>query len=362
MFNAEVVEQMTIYIFLLTYWGSFSLILNQLFKSKKKYNNRIYIFIAGFSLFLLMSLRHFTVGTDLRSYYNEFLNAELFLSLRPSEIGYSYFNYFFYKVGFNFQMYLTVIAAIIVYAISKLYLIFSKNIMLSYYLFVTLGLFAITLTGLRQSLAIAITIFAFTNLMKNKKVLFFILVIIAYFFHNSAIAFLIIYPIRNIKINNKMGFMLYFMALASYFAINIFVPIVWRISPERFVRRYMILESNINPLVVIVYILIPLAILLVWKFDNRNKQFDAQITTMFIISLINMLVYFLATEIALFERVSLYFIVYNTILIPNVIETIRDREIKLLAKIICIVLPMIMFTISTPGGSAGIDNYKFFWK
>lgn len=353
---------MTIYIILLLYWGCFTLILNQLYKKRIRYNSKIYFFIAGSSLFLLMSLRHISVGTDLFSYYNEYLNAELYLKLRPSELGYSYFNYFFYRAGLDFQLYLTVIAAIIVFSISKLYLNFSKNIMLSYYLFITLGLFAMTLTGIRQSLAIVITIFAFISLMKNRKLRFFIFVIIASFIHNSAISFLLIYFIKNIKLTRRKGFILYFITLASYFALDIFTLMVWKISPERYLRRYMLLESNINPLVIMVYVLIPLAVLLVWKPSKKDEVLDSSMSVMLFISLISIVIHFLATEIVLFERISFYFVIYNTILIPNAIETIRSRDIKLIAKIACIAFPLMMFLISTPGGSLGIDKYKFFWE
>lgn len=353
---------MTIYIILLLYWGFFALILNQLFKNRIKSKNKIYIIMAGGSLFLLMSLRHISVGTDLISYYSEYLNSELYLTLRPSELGYSYFNYFFSNIGMNFQLYLSVIALITVGSISKLYLKFSQNIMLSYYLFVTLGLFGMTLTGLRQSLAIIITIFAFISLMENKKLLFFILVFVASLFHNSAISFLIVYLLKNIKLTRKKGFIIYFITLASYFGLDIFILVVEKLSPEQYLRKYMFLESNINPLVILVYLLIPLAVLLVWKPTSKDKHFDSPMSAMFMISLMNILIYFLATEVALFERISFYFIIYNTILIPNAIETIRSRDIKLISKIACIVFPLIMFLISTPGGSLGIDNYKFFWE
>lgn len=353
---------MTLYLIMLLYWGSFTVMLKSLYKNQKKYDNKIYVFLAGGSLFLLMSLRDISVGTDLISYYMEYLKAELYLTLRPTELGYSYFNYFFNKIGFNFQLYLSIISAITVFSISKLYLKFSRNIMLSYYLFVTLGLFAMTLTGIRQSLAIMITIFAFMSLMNNKKLSFFFFVFIASLFHNSAISFVVIYFIKNIKLTRKKGFLMYFITLTSYFTLDIFILIVGKISPERYLRRYMFLESNINPLVILIYVLIPLAVLSVWKDSNNDKELDESISIMLIISFLNIIIYFLASRIVLFERISFYFMIYNTILIPNAIDTIRSRDIKLIAKISCIAFPLIMFLISTPGGSLGIDNYKFFWE
>ena len=87
-----------------------------------------------------------------------------------------------------------------------------------------------------------------------------------------------------------------------------------------------------------------------------------KILAFFIISCFNFVVYFLATKIVMLERILFYFMIYNSILIPNIIQGIKSKETRMIAKIACIILPLIQFIISTPGGSLGIDNYKFFWE
>jgi hypothetical protein len=352
---------MTTYIILLLCWGFFTLILNQLYKNRIKYNNKIYIIMAGGSLFLLMSLRHVSVGTDLIGYYYEYLNSELYLSLRHNELGYSYFNHFFRNIDVNFQLYLSIIALITVFSISKLYLKFSHNIMLSYYLFITLGLFGMTLTGLRQSLAIMITIFAYTSLMENKRLKFFILVGLATLFHNSAIIFIVIYFIKKIKITKRKGIVLYILTLLSFFIKDILITLVITISPERYIRKYLIVESGVNPIVILVYVAIPIAVLLVWNRDSMEEKIKESTSIMILMSLINIVIYFIAIDIPMVSRFSYYFMIYNTILLPNVIESIKSKDTKFIAKGVCIILSLIMFLMSTPGGSLGIDNYKFFW-
>lgn len=353
---------MSIYVFMVLIWGLFTLILKQLFSNRIRYNNKAFFLITGFSLFLVMGLRHISVGTDLYSYYNEFLNAELYLKLRKNELGYAYFNYFFSSLGINFQVYLLIISGIVVVTISKIYSKFSQNIVLSFYLFVTLGLFAMTMTGLRQSMAIIITMLAFINLMEKKSLLFFTLVGLATLFHNSAIIFIVIYFIKNIKITKRKGTVLYIITLLSYFIKDILIMFVMHISPGRYLRRYLIVESEVNPIVILVYIAIPIAVLLVWNRDSMDDKLKESTSIMILMSLINIVIYFIAIDIPMVSRFTYYFMVYNTILLPNVIESIKSKDIKFIAKGACIILPLIMFLMSTPGGSLGIDNYKFFWE
>jgi len=75
-----------------------------------------------------------------------------------------------------------------------------------------------------------------------------------------------------------------------------------------------------------------------------------------------MVINIFALNIDMFARLTFYFITYNTVLIPNIIQGIKDRKIRLIAKTACIILPLIQFSIATPGGSLGIDKYIFFWE
>jgi hypothetical protein len=360
-------DVMIVYMALISYWGLVGIIFKMNNSLKLRYNHKVYFIIAGISLFFIMALRGVSVGTDTLSYYYEYENADIYLNnlLRESEFGYSYFNYVINRLGFNFQSYLAIIAAIVVIAISNLYYKYSKNILLSYYLHVTIGLFAMTMTGLRQTLAVALTIFAFIYLMKNKKLMFFILVGIAYSFHNSAITFLLVFFLRKARINKKIGFIIYGLFCMVFIAREWIDILIQYIIPDKYIK-YMLMKDAIyvNPLVIIVAMAIPLACLFFWPKvnDKDNEDYIRTMSIFFLLSCLNFVVYFLALEIKLFERISFYFIVYNTILIPNIIQGIKSKDIRMLAKIACIILPLIQFVITTPGSSMGIDTYKFFWE
>ncbi len=355
---------MIVYMALLSYWGLAGFVLNIINnRVKVRHNHYIYFIIAGTSLFFIMALRDVTVGTDTFSYYYEYQNADVYINnlFRPTELGYSYFNYVINRLGLGFQTFLAIIATFIVFSISILYYKYSKNILLSYYLFVTIGLFSMSMTGLRQTMAVSLTILAFIYLMKNKNALFFIFVGIAYFFHNSAIVFLLIFFLKKIRINKKIGAIIYIVSGMLFFMKGWLSLLIEYITPEKYLR-YMSADTHINSLVIIIAMLIPLVCLLFWpKGSLDNEEHNKTMSLIFLISCLNFVMYFLALEINMFQRLSLYLIIYNGILIPNVIEGIKSKEIRMIAKIACIFFPLVQFIMSTPGGSFGIDEYKFFW-
>ncbi len=357
---------MVVYLFILGYWGAIATILNQNFKNRLKNDSKIYFILAGFSLFFLMASRNISVGTDTIRYLYEFENADFYLNnlIRSSERGYSYFNFFANKLGISFQIYLSIISAIFMIAISKLYYKYSKNILMSYYLHVTIGLFAMSMTGLRQSLAISLTIISFISLMNNKKFLFFLFVFIAYTFHNSAIAFIPVYFLKNLKLNRKSAILIYLLSASLFFVKSWIAGFISIMSPDRYSRYWIMQDSiDINPLVILVALAIPLAAIIFWpKIDTERNLEKESISILFVLSCINFIVYFFALEVMLLERISLYFMAYNTILIPNVIRMIKNKDIRRIGWAACIILPLLQFIISTPGGSFGIGEYKFFWE
>lgn len=352
---------MGIYLLVFCYWGVATFIVNQNKNLKKNRNNKAYFFIGGISLLFLMSFRSFDVGTDIISYYNEFQNAEYFWfnSLRSTEKIFSFINYSFQSLGFSFRTFLSLISLLMIAAISNLYYSFSKNIMLSYFLHVTIGMFSLSMTGLRQTIAVSLTLYAFLLLVKEKKMYFFLLIAIASFIHNSALVFIIVYFIRNIQLTKKRGFIIYFVSCITFFCKDFIAEFVKGLSFSKYTKY---LESSnevyVNPAVIIVAMLIPLVCLVVYQFSKDQKI----MSLLFTLSCANFVIYFFATEISMFERLSYYFITYNTILIPNVIESIKEKEVKGIAMLLCIVLPLCQFLISNNGGSLGIDNFKFMWE
>lgn len=351
------------YLTMVSFWGFIGVVFS---RSRIKYKDKklVYCILAGISLFLIMSFRHVSVGTDTWRYMHEYENADFYLHrrIRASELGFSYLNYAIWKTGLGFQSYLGIVSAIIVFTLSLLYYRYSERPMLSYYLHVTIGLFSMTLTGLRQSLAISFTILGFLYLVKNRKLMFFMLVVLASLFHNTAIVFLFVYLLRNIRVDAKRGMLIYCACSSLIFFRDLLGELVYRLSPDKYAGYFDLAPLiHVNPLVIVVAMAIPFACFVFWPSSFSDEENARLMSLLFLMSCANFVIYFLALEVKMFERVSLYFSVYNTVLIANVIPGIKDRKLRIVAMLACIVLPMVQFLLSAPDSSLGIGKYKFYW-
>lgn len=356
---------MFIYLILFAIWGIAALILKPNRLSLNHHEKLRYILIGSIPLFFVMSLRSPSVGTDTFAYKYEFENAQYFLTqkLRDSEIGYSYFNSFFYNLGFNFQLYLATVSIFFIISLCLLYYYFSENILLSFYLHVTIGIFALSMTGIRQTLAIALTMIAFTFLQKNKKIWFIIFVLLASTFHDSAIFFLGIYFFRNIVVSKMIAWIIFIISTSAYIFRSYLIEFLELITPSSYLI-YFTTSTNVNPMVIVISMAIPLTCLIFWPNDKieLSKERKQLFTITFILACVNYIISIVSQDISMLSRISSYLLIYSTILIPNIIFSIKNTKIRTIAKFACFLLPLVQFLLSTPGGSLGIDDYKFFWE
>ena len=358
---------MTIYFALILYLGFLVIILRPL-KTKKTFHiyRILFTILMALGLFFVMALRDVSVGTDTYSYFLEYESAEEFINynLRPTELGYSYFNFLVSKTGINYQGYLSIISAFFIIVVSLLFYQYSKNIPLSFFLHITIGLFAFSMSGIMQTLAIAIVFIAFLFLLRGRQLAFFILVAFATLIHNSALIFISVYFLRNIRLSKYQAILVFAISLSTFVTSRIVAPLIQTlINGLSLIQyfRYFNEINYINPVVIIVYIAIPLSCLFIWPKNRQGEHVEKILSISFVMACLNIVIYALSLRINLFERLSYYFILPIAILIPNIIQHIKTKNIQLIAKMASVFLPMAQFFISIPGNSIGIDKYRFFW-
>lgn len=170
-------------------------------------NNNLAIPIYFFIYFLLLSLRHTSVGNDTLGYQKLFLE---FSSINFSNVFsvdtdplYALLNWTVMQFTDNFQVFLVICSVITVFPLAYVY---SKDREYSFFkiiLFSTLTPYVMMFSGVRQSIAISIGMIAYI-FVKNKKLIFFILaVIVATGFHHSAFVLLFMYPLYHTTFKKK---------------------------------------------------------------------------------------------------------------------------------------------------------------
>lgn len=361
---------MGIYLILLVFWffSYFTVrLVGRGYEIKGVHWKRLYAFMTGGTLFLIMSLRHYTVGSDTVQYLYRYNNVPIKLTkdaFTGSETMFFALSTMFKNLGISYQGYLTIIALIVTITFTVFYYKYSRNMFLSFFLHVTIGLFSVTMSASRQTIAICIILVAFMAMLRNNFFKFAIMVLIASLFHTSAITFLPIYFLKYIKITKRRGVLI---LLATFSMLFLRIPLANLFQyfvPARYIKYGLVNELNpINPLLIITALSIPTVCLFFWGTVEKSSEKEFKLfSILFTLSCVNALINIIALNSSMIFRITFYFIPFNMVLIPNIIEGIKDKLTKLIALYAAILLPLIQFIMSTPGGTLAIDNYKFFWR
>jgi hypothetical protein len=307
-------------------------------KNKVKWK---YLFIP---IFILLSLRHPSMGYDLgyyRSYgylasfeYLSSLSFENVLKIggfQNYEFGFIIFNKIVSMILPNEQFFLTICAFLSFFPIAFLIKKYSKNYFLSIIVYLGLPSFLIMYSGLRQALAIGLTVFSFNYIFEKKLIKFIIIVFIASFFHFSSILFLSAYPIYYLRLSRKIR-------LATVLIVPLFVLFrvpLYKMFTE-LIGQSPTLNFNNSFTLLIVFTAIYILMLI---FTNNDHKLDGWINLFYIACLVQSL----ASLNSIVLRVGYYFMPYLCIALPNLI--IRRKAISISEYRVWYLLVVICFSL-----------------
>ena len=181
----------------------------------KKASNIMICVVAFISLATMFSLRHPTMGHDLRyGLSNGYLSSFEIISMMSLkdclsatvlnyERGYILFNKLISLISEEPQVFLAVSSIIPMFLISYTIGNLSLSPGQSFIIYMGIPAFHMMYSGLRQALAIGICFFALNFIADKKIVKFVITVILATLFHKTAIVFLVAYPIYHFKLTKN---------------------------------------------------------------------------------------------------------------------------------------------------------------
>lgn len=184
-------------------------VLSILFKTNNDRGKKVFIICSMIILFLEAALRHRLTGGDLLGYLNRY---ELYRHYSFDEIiklytmpdfkdpTYYLTGWFVSQIFRNEQWWLVIIAALFTCSITWLIWRESKIPLISIIMIVALEYYEFSFSGLRQTIAISILIFSFYFLKERKPIPFALMVILASLYHQTALIFLLIYPISKVKL------------------------------------------------------------------------------------------------------------------------------------------------------------------
>lgn len=260
--------------------------------AKKTKSKKVCILLEllGLSLLsLLAGFRSDVIGTDVKVYvapiFNLFARGNTIhtvTNIYNIEIGYILFTKFFAMFGFGFKAYLFFIEFFILffsfYGLKK---IFKNNYIASFLIFLLL-FYNRSLNIVRQSMAISLIIYSLPYLVDKKYLKCIICIIVAYFFHKTAIFFVFAILMQKYGSENKRSNLLFLImiVLISVFALYGFEYIIqFLVSTGLLTSKYIFYLSNfVNSLYSVSFIdlslvsgLILLYLFFKNAFDKKNS-------------------------------------------------------------------------------------------
>ncbi|MEB7715533.1 EpsG family protein [Staphylococcus equorum] len=337
------------------------ILLKIIFTTKEKYNI-VFLLIAGIMLTLIVSMRNLNFGSDTLVYIQKFkeyslIDYSIFIDYLNSVNEKDKTFYILIRTLNNFgiegHLLIAILATIFLIAIFWLIYKYSHNNLLSIILFISLGYLFFSLTGLRQTLALSLIIFSYKYIRERKLIKFVLLVLFASLFHSTAIIFLIAYPFAYVKLGMKHILIL----SAAIITNSLFYSQVNGVLEKFIVNdQYEYYLNNMETLNYSgFFIQLIIFIFCVVLKKNLLPQNPKDIS-LYNLIFIGLLIQLFSTNIAVAFRISLYFSIFSIILIPNIINSIKNINIKILLYIIIIPILLLYLYLNNY-----YDGFTFYW-
>jgi len=301
---------------------------------KKQY----YIFVVSAILFVLMAFRDREMGSDTSGYISMFnrvasySNPFNYIRNSITEGGFLLYCWSLSRIIRDARILFVVSAAFITCSVGRFARKYVDNVGLFYCLLVGMMHFDFLLSGLRQSMAISILLFAFEYLLKRKPLPYYALCIVAILFHNSALIFLLLYPLFSMKIlaqNRSLlsNLVLFAAAFLSGFFMDDILLLALRWFPKYYYYAGSVLVDGEPRLAVFLKILV-FALLLAVPYFVRKYPADHLVRYHAgrQMSLLNLIVIVIASNAVALMRFSSYFCMYAMMHYCNEVGRMRSRR------------------------------------
>lgn len=331
---------------------------------------RYYTIFVSTTLALLIGLKSGSVGTDSLAYMSDYIYSssvpvhDSLSDLFMGEFGFQYLCYFLnHVIGLPWQFFLLLYGAFVSYVFGKFVYRYSNNVYISFLIHLTFGLFAMSMSGIRQTLAVSFALLAYIQLVDKRFFKFFILILIASSIHFTAICCLIFPLVTRMRYRKK-----------SQLLIGLLLPIFVRFLGKFFfqIAPYLPLkyensgyfdELNLQISAVVEVVMFVLLIVCYVGLLLNSKKISTKDLHMFTMVGCYVSAIELSHFVYMSSRLGFYFVPFMTILVPNIIGKFSANEgVRAALNVACFVLFLMAFAISMPGSSYGISNYSFYWE
>ncbi|MYL69901.1 EpsG family protein [Halobacillus litoralis] len=205
---------------------------------------------------------------------------------------------------------------------------YSKLFELSLYVYITGGLFIVSMNGIRQVLAAAIAFTAIKYIMNGNMKRYIAVVLVASLFHQSALILIPIYFLVRFKAWSKATVALLLLSVVIVVGFEQFSNLLFNtIEGTQYEEYKDFQEGGANFLRVVVYGA-PLIVAFFGK--DKLREIFPNSDYMVNLTLVGLVFMIVSTQNWIFARFSIYFTLYQLILISWIVKLFRPRDEKLI--------------------------------
>jgi len=205
---------------------------------------------------------------------------------------------------------------------------YSRIFELSLYVYITSGLFLVSMNGIRQFLASAIAFTSIKFLMNGSWKRYMVVVLFASLFHLSALILIPIYFIVRFKAWSKVTIALVLLSIVIVIGYGQFSTLLFSAIQDTQYGNYKDFNEGGASILRVVVNAIPLVIAFLGR-DRLRKIFPNSdvVVNMTLLGFVFMLI---ATQNWIFARFTIYFSLFQLILISWIIKLFREKDEKLI--------------------------------
>lgn len=301
-------------------------------KKEKHKPIKFFLWIIIIFLVIISGFRDLTyIGGDEHAYritFEKILNNGFEFNLDNKEIGFKLLIYVLSLISDNSQILIFICALITNVLILLTLYKYSKHFTFSLFLYITLGMYFSSFNIMRQYLAIAICFWAIRYVLNRKFIKYLLCILIASSIHISALILIPMYFLVNLKILEKKYFLVLGVSILIAISFDKVMEIWGNISDENlysnYVAWYFSEQVGVNIIRIIVNILPVIFMLILRKsfINNRNNS------KFLYYSIVSTGILIISYNFIYVARLAAYFGIFNTIMIPELINSLKNRKTK----------------------------------